>query len=404
MSTKRRTPAAIDPSAPRAGEAVAPAYPPDSVGLVATRIVTFGADRPLRLESGAQLSPVTVAYETYGELNAARDNVVLVCHALSGSAHAAGYHGTGAGEKPGWWELMIGPGKAIDTTRWFVVCGNFLGSCYGTTGPTSIDPATGRPWGIRFPAFTIRDMVELQRLLLDELGIERILAVVGGSMGGMQALQWAISDPGRVAGVIPVATAGGMSAQGIAFNEVGRRAIMGDPRWRGGDYAEGDPPAHGLALARMVGHITYLSEEAMHRKFGRRRLAEEPETSFGREFAVEDYLRAQGDSFVRRFDANTYLYLTRAMDSFDLVADHGSLQNAFAASRASFLVVSFRSDWLFPPAQSQAIVQALKRSGHDVAYANLESDQGHDAFLLPGNRLGDLLSGFLARLHERARP
>jgi homoserine O-acetyltransferase/O-succinyltransferase len=384
-------------------EAVAPSYPPDSVGLVSTRLLILNPDRPLRLESGATLSPVTVAYETYGVLNAARDNAILICHALSGSAHAAGYHGTGARESPGWWELMIGPGKAIDTTRWFVICGNFLGSCYGTTGPTSIDPATGRPWGIRFPAFTVRDMVELQRLLLDELGIERLLAVVGGSLGGMQALQWGISHPDRVAGVIPVATAAGMSAQGIAFNEVGRRAIIGDPLWRGGDYPEGDPPAHGLALARMIGHITYLSEEAMHRKFGRRRLADGPGTTFGREFEVEDYLRAQGDKFVRRFDANTYLYITRAMDSFDLVADHGSLQNAFAACTASFLVVSFRSDWLFPPGQSQAIVQALKRSGHDVAYANLESDQGHDAFLLPGNRLGDLLSGFLARLHERER-
>ena len=385
-------------------EALAPSYPPDSVGLVATRLLTLGADRPLRLESGASLSPVTVAYETYGELNAARDNAILICHALSGSAHAAGYHGTGAHEKPGWWELMIGPGKAIDTTRWFLISSNFLGSCYGTTGPTSTDPATGRPWGIRFPVFTIRDMVELQRLLLDELGIARLLAVVGGSMGGMQALQWGISYPGRVASVIPVATAAGMSAQGIAFNEVGRRAIIGDPLWRGGDYAEADPPAHGLSLARMIGHITYLSEEAMHRKFGRRRLAEGAAASFGREFEVEDYLRAQGDKFVRRFDANTYLYLTRAMDSFDLVVDHGSLQNAFAACTASFLVVSFRSDWLFPPAQSQAIVQALKRSGHDVAYANLESDQGHDSFLLAGNRLGDLISGFLSRLHARSRP
>jgi homoserine O-acetyltransferase len=383
-------------------EAVAPAYPPDSVGLVAPRLLTLDSECQLRLESGVALSPVTIAYETYGELNPARDNAVLVCHALSGSAHAAGYHGTGAGEKPGWWELMIGPGKAIDTTRWFVICSNFLGGCYGTTGPTSTDPGTGRPWGARFPVFTIRDMVELQRMLLDELGIERLLAVVGGSMGGMQALQWGISFPGRVAGVIPVATAGGMSAQGIAFNEVGRRAIIGDPLWRDGDYGD-EPPAHGLALARMIGHITYLSEEAMHRKFGRRRLADGAGAAFGREFEVEDYLRAQGDKFVRRFDANTYLYLTRAMDSFDLVADHGSLQNAFAACTASFLVVSFRSDWLFPPVQSQAIVQALKRSGHDVAYANLESDQGHDAFLLPGNRLGDLLSGFLARLHERAR-
>jgi homoserine O-acetyltransferase len=384
-------------------DALGPSYPPDSVGLVATRLLEFPPDRPLHLESGAHIAPVTVAYETYGELNAARDNAVLVCHALSGSAHAAGYHGTGAGEKPGWWELMIGPGKAIDTTRWFVVCSNFLGSCYGTTGPTSVDPATGRPWGTRFPLFTIRDLVELQRLLVDELGIARLLAVVGGSMGGMQALQWGISHPDRVSGVIPIATAGAMSAQGIAFNEVGRRAIIGDPLWRGGDYPEGDSPAHGLALARMIAHITYLSEEVMHRKFGRRRLADEPGTAFGREFAVEDYLRAQGDKFVRRFDANTYLYITRAMDSFDLVAAYGSLQNAFAACTASFLVVSFRSDWLFPPPQSQAFVQALKRSGHDVAYANLESDQGHDAFLLPGNRLGDLLSGFLNRLHERVR-
>jgi homoserine O-acetyltransferase len=360
--------------------------------------VTFGADGPLRLESGAELTSVTVAYETYGKLSPARDNAVLVCHALTGDAHAAGFHGDPEREKPGWWDFFVGPGKPLDTERYFVICSNFLGSCYGTTGPTSIDPRTGAPYGLDFPFVTIRDMVEVQRRLIDHLGIERLLAVTGGSMGGMQALQWAVSFPERVAAVIPIAATARMSAQGIAFNEVGRQAITGDAEWKGGEYAPGAGPSAGLALARMIGHITYLSETSMHRKFGRR-FVNGNGRSYGlaRDFQVEQYLHSQGDRFVRRFDANTYLYLTRAMDYFDLETEYGSLEEAFSRCESSFLLVSFTSDWLFPPQQSREVVGALKRTGKDVAYCNLESDQGHDSFLLRGNRLGDVVEGFLER-------
>jgi homoserine O-acetyltransferase len=361
--------------------------------------VTFGGeDGPLRLESGAELPSVTVVYETYGKLSPERDNAVLVCHALSGDAHAGGFHGDRDDEKPGWWDFFIGPGKPLDTDRYFVICSNFLGSCYGTTGPVSVDPRTGAPYGLDFPFVTIRDMVEVQRRLIDHLGIEKLLAVTGGSMGGMQALQWAVSFPQQVAAVIPIAATARMSAQGIAFNEVGRQAITGDAEWKGGRYADGAGPSAGLALARMIGHITYLSEASMHRKFGRR-FVNGNGRSYGlaRDFQVEQYLHSQGDRFVRRFDANTYLYLTRAMDYFDLEAEYGSLEEAFSRCESSFLVVSFTSDWLFPPQQSQEVVGSLKRTGKDVAYCNLESDQGHDSFLLRGNRLGDVVGGFLER-------
>ncbi len=377
-----------------------------SAGAATSRSVTFGGENGgLRLESGSTLSPVTVAYETWGTLSPARDNAVLVCHALSGSAHAAGYHRDPERERPGWWDFFIGPGKPLDTDRYFVICSNFLGGCYGTTGPASIDGSTGSPYGLSFPPFTVRDMVELQRMLVDRLGIPRLLAVIGGSMGGMQALQWAVSHPDRLAGAIPIAATARMSAQGIAFNEVGRLAITGDPLWRGGRYLPGEGPSAGLALARMIGHITYLSEESMHRKFGRRPAdGEEGPRDLQAGFQVERYLRTQGERFVRRFDANTYLYLTRAMDGFDLEAQHCSLEGAFARARCAFLVVSFTTDWLFPAAQSRDMVRAMKRTGRDVAYCNLESGGGHDSFLLPGNRLGDVVRGFLEMLsRERDR-
>ncbi len=372
-----------------------------SVGVVETRMVTF--DRVLQLESGGTLSPVRVAYETYGTLSPAKDNAVLVCHALSGDAHAAGVPQE-APAKAGWWDLHIGPGKAIDTDRNFVICSNFLGSCYGTTGPTSLDPITGEPFRLTFPFFTVRDMVEVQRWLVEYLGIPRLLAVVGGSLGGMQALEWAIRHPGLVEGCVPIATTARMSAQGIALNEVARQAIIGDPEWQEGRYPLDLQPETGLALARMIGHITYLSEEAMHRKFGRHTIGGRGHSyTFSQDFQVEGYLRHQGRKFVARFDANTYLFITRAMDYFDLEREYGSLAEAFSGCRASFLVASFTSDWLFPPAQSQAMVRAMKRAGLDVSYASIESDQGHDAFLLPGNRLGDLLGGFLTRLREKRR-
>jgi homoserine O-acetyltransferase len=369
---------------------------------VASRSVTFFEEEGgLLLESGAEISPVTVAFETYGELSEAGDNAILVCHALSGDAHAAGDPGGNGGARPGWWADFIGPGRALDTDRFFIISSNFLGSCYGTTGPTSIDGRTGKAYGKDFPQVTIGDMVEVQRMLVDHLGIGRLLAVIGGSMGGQQVLEWAVRFPDRLRGAIPIATTSRLSAQGIAFNETGRVAITGDAEWKGGDYHPGDGPGTGLALARMIGHITYLSEESMDRKFGRRFLEETGRAGRGGGgFQVEGYLHSQGSKFVRRFDANTYLTLTRAMDRFDLAAEYGTLEGAFSRCRSSFLVLSFTSDWLFPPAQSREMVAAMKRSGLKVAYCNLESDQGHDAFLLPGNRLGAVVKGYLNRISE----
>lgn len=380
-----------------------PSRPTDSVGRVERRSVTFNSgEHILQLESGSTLSSITVAYETYGTLSPEGDNAVLVCHALSGDAHAAGYHRSEPDERPGWWDILIGPGKPLDTDRYFVICSNFLGSCYGTTGPTDIDPETGKPYGLTFPFFTIRDMVEIQRWLVDYLEIDTLLAVTGGSMGGMQALQWAISYPERIKGAIPIATTARMSAQGIALNEVGRQAILSDPKWQNGNYPENDPPDRGLALARMIGHITYLSEQSMQRKFARRFVNRNGRSfNFSGDFQVESYLHHQGDKFVKRFDANTYLYISRAMDYFDLEGDYGSLEEAFKNCLASFLVLSFTSDWLFPPEHSQDTVRALKRLGKDVSYCNINSDHGHDAFLLSGHRMGDVISGFLQRLGEK---
>src|SRR5579862_1549498 len=334
----------------------------------------------LDLDSGVTLAPVEIAYETYGTLNQERTNAILVTHAFSGDAHAAG--------EGGWWSSMIGPGKAFDTDRYFVICSNILGGCRGTTGPGSIHPETGCPWAMTFPSVSVADMVRLQKMLIDQLGIERLLTVSGGSMGGMQALEWAVTYPESVASAIPIATTARHSAQQIAFNEVGRQAIMADPDWNNGNYYGGRPPARGLAVARMVGHITYMSDESMREKFGRR--LRRPD-----QFEVESYLTYRGYKFVDRFDANSYIYITRAMDSFDLT-ERGSLASLFERIRTRFLLISFSSDWLYPSYQSLEIVSALRSRNADVAYCNLEARYGHDSFLVEVDEQTELVRGFLA--------
>jgi len=356
----------------------------------------------ISLENGARLAPVCVAYQTYGELNAAKSNAILILHAFSGDAHAAGIsHESG---KPGWWDNMIGPGKAFDTEKYFMICSNVLGGCQGTTGPSSISPETGCPYGMSFPVITIGDMVRLQVRLVDFLGIERLLAVAGGSMGGMQALEWAVTYPDRVAAAIPIATTARHTPQQIAFNEVGRQAIMADPDWNDGNYYSSRPPARGLAIARMVGHITYMSDESMREKFGRRlREKEKFGFDFSVDFEVESYLRYRGSQFVNRFDANSYLYITKAEDYFDLTNGRDSLAEAFSKAKARFLVISFLSDWLYPSYQSQEIVRVLRRSNHDVAYCDLPSNYGHDAFLVDVAEQSEVVRGFLASTYkERA--
>jgi homoserine O-acetyltransferase len=349
----------------------------------------------LALDCGETLAPVDVAYETYGELNAARSNAIYVCHALTGDAHAAGISHDGG--KPGWWDSMIGPGKAFDTDRYFVICSNVLGGCRGTTGPASIDPATGKPYAMGFPVITIPDMVRLQKMLIERLGIERLLAVTGGSMGGMQALEWAAAYPEAVVSAIPIATTARHSAQQIAFNEVGRQAIMADLDWNEGNYYGANPPARGLAVARMVGHITYMSDESMREKFGRR--LRDKETfgfDFSVDFEVESYLRYRGTQFVGRFDANSYLYITKAMDYFDLANGTGSLAGAFRNGDTRFLAISFTSDWLYPSYQLVEVVQALRGMNRDVAYCELPSNYGHDAFLVDVGEQTEVVRGFLA--------
>ena len=350
---------------------------------------------PFRLDSGAMLAPVEIAYETYGTLAADGGNALLVCHALTGDQHLASAHPrTG---KPGWWQRMVGPGKPIDTDRFFVICANVLGSCMGSSGPASVDPVTGRPYAMAFPVITIRDMVRAQALLLDHLGIARLAAVVGGSMGGMQALSWAATFPERVAACVVIASTARHTAQNIAFHEVGRQAVMPDPNWRGGDYYDGDPPAAGLAVARMAAHITYLSEAGLTEKFGRRLQAREQKSfGFDADFQVESYLRYQGLSFTDRFDANSYLYITRAMDYFDLAEEHGGLlANAFRNTATRFCLVSFDTDWLYPTAESRAIVQALMAGGAAASFVELSSPYGHDAFLLDSPELDRVVGGFL---------
>jgi len=359
-------------------------------------VARFGPDTPLLMDCGVVLDHWQIAYQTYGTLDAEKSNAVLVCHALTGDQYVASRNPiTGKG---GWWTAMIGPGKPIDTDRFFVICANVIGGCTGTTGPASTNPATGKPWGLSFPVVTIRDMVRAQAALVDSLGIETLFCVAGGSMGGMQVLQWAASYPNRVFSALPLATGAKHSAQNIAFHEVGRQAVMADPEWRQGRYLEeGTRPAKGLSVARMGAHITYLSEQALHRKFGRKlqdRAA--PTFSFDADFQVESYLRHQGLSFVERFDANSYLYVTRAMDYFDLTADHdGVLARAFTGTKTRFCVASFTSDWLFPTADSRAIVHALNAAGASVSFVELESDKGHDAFLLEEPNLFATTRGFI---------
>ncbi|MDE3196621.1 MAG: homoserine O-acetyltransferase [Acidobacteriota bacterium] len=368
--------------------------------VVETKSVAFDS---IALDSGATLSPVEIAYETYGALNAAKSNAILITHAFTGDAHAAGIsHENG---KPGWWDNMIGPGKAFDTDRYFIVCSNVLGGCQGTTGPGSINPATGKPYAMSFPVITIRDMVRLQRMLIGHLGISQLLCVAGGSMGGMQALEWAVSFPGMVLSVIPIATTWRHSAQQIAFNEVGRQAIMADPDWNEGNYYETNkPPARGLSVARMVGHITYMSDESMREKFGRR--LREKETfgfDFGIDFEVESYLRYRGNQFVGRFDANSYLYITKAEDYFDLTNGTGRLADALPSDQTRFLVISFTSDWLYPSYQSQEIVRVLRRMNGDVAYCDLQSNYGHDAFLVDVAEQSEIVRGFLSSTERMAK-
>lgn len=373
-----------------------------SLGLVTPHTFTFGEAEPFVLESGATLGPVTLAYETYGRLNAARSNAILILHALSGSAHAAGTHAADDAH-PGWWDECIGPGKAFDTERYFVICSNVLGSCYGSSGPTAENPQTGRPYGLAFPVVTVGDMVRAQERLLDHLGIERLLCAAGGSMGGMQVLEWAAHHPGRLRAAIPLATTARHSPMLIALSEVGRQAIYADPAWNNGDYyANGHKPDAGLAVARMVGHITYLSDASMNQKFGRRlQTREQYGYEFQTEFAVESYLKYNGNNFTRRFDANSYLYVTKAMDYFDLTQPTGSLAAALAgASAIKFLVVSFTSDWLYPSYHSKDLVRALHTVGADVTYLDIESTWGHDAFLLEVDTMTRLLAGFLNRLSE----
>jgi homoserine O-acetyltransferase len=364
--------------------------------------VTFPDTEPLELDCGTSLGPIDLAYQTYGALNDDSSNAILVCHALTGDQHVANTHPVTG--KPGWWEIMVGPGKPIDTDRFFVICANHLGGCMGSTGPMSENPETGKPYGLDFPVITISDMVKAEARLLDHLGIDQLFSVIGGSMGGMQVLEWAASHGSRVFSAIPVATGARHSSQNIAFHEVGRQAVMADPEWCGGRYLdEGKLPRKGLAVARMAAHITYLSDDALHRKFGRN-LQDREKISFGfdADFQVESYLRHQGYTFVDRFDPNSYLYMTRAMDYFDLAADHGGeLSKAFEGTQTRFCCVSFTSDWLFPTEETRTVVQALNAVAANVSFVEIETDKGHDAFLLDEPMLADAVSGFLSAAARR---
>lgn len=357
--------------------------PVEGVGIVQPQnVVLCEPPDELYLQSGRILGPIEVCYETYGTLSPARDNVVLVCHALSGDAHAAGLH-TPDDRKPGWWDPMIGPGRAIDTDRYFVLCANVLGSCKGTTGPSSENPRTGRPYGMKFPVITIRDMVKVQRLLLDRLGIRRLLSVVGGSMGGMQALEWSVRYPDLVASAIPISTTGASSPLSIGFNKIGRRAIMNDPNWRGGNYYGQEPPKDGLAVARMIGHMTFLSEASMRRKFGRRISGREGIYAFTAQYDIERYLHYNGYSFTERFDPNSYLYITKALDAFDLGDGFfGGMQEALAQIEARIRFFTFSADWLYVPEDTIRMEQMLLKAGKRVDHLRIESDYGHDAFLV----------------------
>jgi len=367
----------------------------NSVGVVQIQYFTFNG---ITLESGAKLAPITLAYETYGTLNEKKSNAILVLHALSGDAHAAGVH-TGQ-NNPGWWDSLIGQGKAFDTSKYFVICSNVLGGCKGSTGPSSVNPKTGKPYGLDFPLISIGDMVNAQKHLVDHLGIEKLLSVVGGSMGGMQALSWLVKHPERIRSAIPIATAVKHSPQQIAFDEVGRQAIMADPHWKSGNYYDGALPDKGLAVARMIGHITYMSDRSMAEKFGRQKKSGIEPFKFTADFEVEGYLRYRGDNFVKRFDANSYLYITKAMDNFD-ASEGKPLQEALQGIKVKVLVVAFKSDWLYPAYQSKEIVTACKLSGIETTYCEINSTYGHDAFLLEVKEETHLLSHFLKKVFYR---
>ena len=380
----------------------APRPGPIASGRLPGHRAEIGVERPFRLDCGAELGPAVMAYQTYGSLNAERSNAILVCHALTGDQFMAETHPVTG--KDGWWSRMVGPGLPLDTDRYFLICANVLGGCLGSSGPKETNPATGRPWGLDFPVITIADMVRAQVEILDRLGIEKLFCAIGGSMGAMQVMQFAARYPGRTLAAVPIAGAARHTAQNIAFHEVGRQAIMADPDWCGGAYQQhGKIPRRGLAVARMTAHITYLSEPALHRKFGRR-LQDRDRVTFGfdADFEVESYLRHQGISFVERFDANSYLYITRAMDYFDLAAEHGGvLAEAFRGTPVRFCVVSFTSDWLFPTSESRDLVRALNAVAADVSFVEIESDKGHDAFLLDEPEFSAILGGFLAGCAER---
>jgi homoserine O-acetyltransferase/O-succinyltransferase len=342
--------------------------------------------RELTLELGEKLGPVTIAYETFGILNTEKTNAILICHALTGDSHAAG--------PDGWWSNLIGPGKGIDTDTYFVLCSNVIGGCRGSTGPSSINPQTEKPYGLSFPLIGIRDIVEAQKQLVDHLGIKKLHSVIGGSMGGMQVLEWMVSYPNCIRSAIPIATTLKHTPQQIAFNEVGRQAVMSDQNWRDGDYYGHHPPSKGLAIARMIGHITYMSDTSMTEKFGRKTSADKKPFKFSADYEVEGYLRYRGDKFVKRFDANSYLYLTKAIDNFNLLSDH-SLGSVFLGLKAKVLVLAFKSDWLYPTYQSQEIIKACKLAGVEASYCEVSSTYGHDSFLLETEQEAQLIGGFL---------
>ena len=365
----------------------------NSVGVIEPQYFTFNG--PLELESGKKLGPVTLAYETYGKLNASRSNAVLVLHAFSGDAHAAGFHK--GDDRPGWWDALIGPGKAFDTDKYFVICSNCIGGCQGSTGPSSVNPDTGRPYALDFPIITVADMVNAQEKLITHLGIAKLLCVSGGSMGGMQALQWTASFPQKVASAIPLATTTKHSPQQIAFDEVGRQSVMADAVWNKGNYYDkGHQPERGLAVARMIGHITYMSDQSMEEKFSRKLKEKDFSFSFKSEFEVEGYLRYKGDNFVKRFDANSYLYITKAMDYFDVSGEKLLPRDVKVTTK--FLVISFQSDWLYPSYQSKDIAQSLRLRGVDVTYVEIKSTYGHDAFLLEAGSESKLIKHFLEKV------
>ncbi len=365
-----------------------------SVGKVETKIYKY--EGKIKLTSGVEFGPIDIAYETYGNLNEKKDNAILVLHALTGDAHAAGYHNE-EDKKRGWWDEMIGSDKAFDTNKYYVISSNMFGGCSGTTGPSSINPNTQKPYGLSFPVITMEDAVNVQKILIDALGIKKII-VAGGSMGGMQALDWAVMYPEYVSKVIVIASTARLTAQGIAFNAVGRNAILSDINFNNGNYYDKVQPEHGLSVARMIGHITYLCEESMHKKFGRRlQNKEKPDFDFGIDFQVESYLKHQGLTFVERFDANSYLYITKAVDYFDLSSNYGSLEEAFKNTNSEFLIISFSTDWLFPTSQSKEITKALIKAGKDVSFCEIKSPCGHDAFLIEFETQTEIIKSFLKK-------